>query len=306
MIIKVENNENVNKRLDVFIKENTNLSRTYIATLIDEGYVSVNDTDIYKPSYKTKLNDVIDIEEKEIEVIDASPEDIPLNIIYEDDDILIVDKPRGMVVHPSNGHNSGTLVNAIMYHCKDKLSTINGVIRPGIVHRIDKDTSGILCVCKNDESHKDIAKQFFEHTNIRRYRAIVKGVIDIDSDYIDKPIGRDKRNRLKMAVVPGGKEAKTKFTVLKRFKNYTYIECELYTGRTHQIRVHMKDLGFPVLGDTLYGKVDRNFQDLDGQVLHAKYLELTHPCTKERMKFDSDLPDYFNDVLNKINSLDEK
>lgn len=298
MILHVDIDDKINIRLDSFIKNYSDLSRTYIASLIEEGYVTVNDNIVEKSSYKTKLNDIINVTEKKIEVLDIVPENLPLDILYEDDDILIINKARGMVVHPSNGHESGTLVNAVMYHCKDKLSSINGVIRPGIVHRIDKDTSGILCICKNDESHKSIAAQFKEHSNIRKYLAIVKGEITKDSGEINKPIGRDKRNRLRMAVDRDGKEAITRYKVLKKFTGYTYIECELLTGRTHQIRVHMKDMGYPLLGDLLYGKVDRNFKELDGQVLHAYYLELNHPRTNERMVFESDLPDYFKEILN--------
>lgn len=305
MILNVDSDDKVNIRLDSFIKSYSELSRTYIASLIDEGYVTVNDNIVEKASYKTKFNDVINVTEKEIEVLDIEAENLPLDILYEDDDILIINKERGMVVHPSNGHESGTLVNAIMYHCKDKLSSINGVIRPGIVHRIDKDTSGILCICKNDESHKNIAEQFKEHSNVRKYLAIVKGEITKDSGEIDKPIGRDKRNRLRMAVDKDGKEAITKFKVLKRFSGYTYIECELLTGRTHQIRVHMKDMGYPLLGDLLYGKVDRNFKDLDGQILHAYYLEFNHPRTNERMIFKSDLPEYFTNILSQLEGNNE-
>lgn len=305
MTLIVDDNDKTNQRIDSFIKNYSSLSRTYISTLIEEGYVKVNDVVIVKPSYKTKLNDNIDITEKEIKTLDIVPEDIPLNIVYEDEDILIIDKERGMVVHPSNGHQSGTLVNAIMYHCRDNLSSINGVIRPGIVHRIDKDTSGILCICKNDESHKNIAKQFSEHSNIRKYYAIVKGEIINNTGTIDKPIGRDKRNRLRMSVSPTGKEAITKYRVLKRFKNYTYIECELMTGRTHQIRVHMKDMGYPLLGDLTYGRVDKNFRDLDGQMLHAYYLEINHPRNNERVVFKSNLPEYFEKVLEKLEHIDE-
>ena len=299
-MLLIVDDDKVNIRLDVFIKENSNFSRTYVSTLIEEGYVSVNDKIVNKPSYKTKINDKIDIIEREIEILNIEPENLKLNILYEDDDILIVDKERGMVVHPSNGHYDGTLVNAIMYHCKGNLSSINGVIRPGIVHRIDKDTSGILCICKNDESHKNVALQFANHTNVRRYKAIIKGNISKDFGIINKPIGRDKRNRLKMSVEDNGKSAITNYKVLKRFNGYTYIECELLTGRTHQIRVHMKDLGHPLLGDLVYGKVDKNFKNLDGQVLHAYYLEFNHPRTNERMKFESELPEYFNDILYKL------
>lgn len=305
MRLIVDKTDFINKRLDNFIKENSELSRTYIASLIEDGYVKVNDVIVCKPSYKTKELDVIDFEERENTTLDVVPENIPLKIIYEDDDILIIDKERGMVVHPSNGHHSGTLVNAIMYHCKDNLSSINGVIRPGIVHRIDKDTSGILCVCKNDESHKSIAKQFSEHSNIRKYFAITKGAISKGSGTIEKPIGRDKRNRLRMAVDTNGKEAITKYKVIKKYKDYSYIECELLTGRTHQIRVHMKDMGYPLLGDLTYGKVDRNFKELNGQILHAHYLEFSHPRTNERVSFESKLPDYFVSILDKLDKVNE-
>lgn len=303
MILNVDNEKDINKRLDVYIKENSSFSRTYIDLLIKEGYVKVNDILITKSSYKTKLSDNIDITEKEVTKLDLNPEDIPLNIIYEDDDILIIDKERGMVVHPSNGHSNNTLVNAILYHCNDNLSSINGVIRPGIVHRIDKDTSGILCICKNDSSHKNIAAQFAEHSNIRKYKAIVRGNMKQEEGVIEKSIGRDKRNRLRMAIDENGKNAITEYKVIERFESYTLIECNLKTGRTHQIRVHMKDLGYPLLGDLVYGKVDKNFKDLNGQILHAYYLELNHPTTNERMAFESKLPKYFEDVLDKIRKL---
>ena len=300
MILFLNNENDINKRLDIFIKENTDLSRTYIDSLIKEAYVKVNDVVVLKSSYKTKINDVIDITEKEVVDLDLKPENIPLNILYEDEDILIIDKDRGMVVHPSNGHLSGTLVNAILYHCKDNLSSINGVIRPGIVHRIDKDTSGILCICKNDLSHKNIAKQFADHSNIRKYKAIVRGNVSQNEGVINKPIGRDKRNRLRMAVDKNGKEAITEYKVIERYNNYTLIECNLKTGRTHQIRVHMKDLGHPLLGDLVYGKPDKNFKELNGQMLHAYYLEIDHPRTNERLVFKSELPEYFVKVLDKI------
>lgn len=300
MILFVDNENDINKRLDIFIKENTDLSRTYIDSLIKGAYVKVNDIVVLKSSYKTRINDIIDITEKEVVELDLKPENIPLNILYEDEDILIIDKVRGMVVHPSNGHLSGTLVNAILYHCKDNLSSINGVIRPGIVHRIDKDTSGILCICKNDLSHKNIAKQFAEHSNVRKYKAIVRGNILQNEGVIIKPIGRDKRNRLRMAVDKDGKEAITEYKVLERYNNYTLIECNLMTGRTHQIRVHMKDFGHPLLGDLVYGKPDKNFKELNGQMLHAYYLEINHPRTDERLAFESKLPKYFMEVLNKI------
>lgn len=295
----VSENE-IGTRLDVFLAQKLDVSRNYASILVDEGYVFVNDVEASKVSYKIKLNDKIEVEEKETEVLNVESENVPLNILYEDNDILIINKIRGMVVHPSLGHEKGTLVNAIMHHCKDNLSTINGVIRPGIVHRIDKDTSGVLCICKNDKAHNDIALQFQEHTNVRKYLAIVKGVVKDDEGFIDEPILRDKKNRKRYAVDKNGKVAKTFYKVLKRFENYTYVECELFTGRTHQIRVHMAHIGHPLLGDMIYGRKDNNFKDLDGQILHAYYLELTHPGTKERIKFETDIPDYFKEILDKL------
>ena len=214
-----------------------------------------------------------------------------------------VNKPRGMVVHPAPGHQNGTLVNAIMFHCKNNLSGINGVIRPGIVHRIDKDTSGVLCICKNDFSHNNISKQFQEHTNIRKYVAIVKGLIKDDAGTIDNFLNRDKKNRLRMAVCDIGKRAITKYKIIERFKNHTYIECELLTGRTHQIRAHMRHIGHPLLGDLLYGGFDDKFKNLDGQILHAKFLEISHPKTNERISFTAEIPEYFREILNKIKKI---
>ena len=300
MIIIVDSDDKTNIRIDILLSQKLDLSRTYVSRLIDEGYVFVNDSELDKPSYKTKLNDKIEVLDREEEVLNVKPENIPLDIMYEDDDILIINKERGMVVHPSNGHLNSTLVNALMYHCKDKLSSINGVIRPGIVHRIDKDTSGLLCVCKNDFSHNAISNQFFLHTNIRKYKAIVKGNISDDEGVVDKPIGRDKKNRMRMSIVENGKSAKTYYKVLKRYNNFTYIECELFTGRTHQIRVHMKYLGHPLLGDLVYGNKSDKFDDVLGQVLHAYYLEFNHPRTNERMKFTSDLPEYFKNIIKRL------
>ena len=307
MEYNINDEKDTNIRIDTYIKNNSDFSRTYIVTLIDEGFVAINGKVVNKASYKTKLNDCIIVTEKKIEVLDVKEENIPLNILYEDDDILIIDKERGMVVHPSNGHYSGTLVNAVMYHCKSNLSSINGVIRPGIVHRIDKDTSGILCICKNDNSHKNIAEQFANHSNRRKYKAIVRGKIIKDEGIIEKPIGRDKRNRLKMSIADNGKLAKTYYRVIDRYElnnnYYTLIECELHTGRTHQIRVHMKDMGFPILGDLVYGRVDKNFKSVNGQILHAYYLEFNHPKTNERLVFESDLPNYFVEILNKLSKI---
>lgn len=300
MILIVNDKNNINIRLDIYIAEHTDFTRSFVSNNIKDGKVTVNGEVINKNSYQVKLSDVIFIEDDVVKELDVCPEDLYIDIKYEDDDILIVNKERGMVVHPSNGHQTGTLVNAVMAHCKDKLSSINGVIRPGIVHRIDKDTSGLLCICKNDKSHKSIAKQFMEHTNIRKYKTIVKGRIKEDSGIIKNFISRDKKNRLRMAVNPEGKLAITEYQVLERFKDYTYVECSLKTGRTHQIRVHMKHIGHPVLGDKLYSSVDKNFKDVDGQVLHAYYMEFNHPNTNDRVKFELDLPIYFNEILEKL------
>lgn len=297
MNIIVDTIDKVNIRIDVFLKDTLDLSRNYVEKVIESGNLKVLGVVIDKPSYKTRLGDMIEFTELPSTLLSAEPENLPLDIIYEDDDILIVDKKRGMVVHPSAGHNSGTLVNAVLYHSKGKLSDINGVLRPGIVHRIDKDTSGILCICKNDVAHKSIASQFSNHTNVRKYKAIVKGVIKKDEGIIEKPIGRDKNNRLRMAIDKNGKNASTEYKVIKRYDNYTYIECNLHTGRTHQIRVHMKDLGHPLLGDMTYGRPDKNFPNLQGQILHAYYLKIMHPRTHKTIEFESEVPPYFKEIL---------
>ena len=300
MKLIIDNKDKVNIRIDVYIKDNSKYSRSYIEKMIDGGLVKVDGNVIDKSSYKTRINDIIEFEPLPQRTITAVPENIPLDILYEDNDILIINKARGMVVHPSNGHENGTLVNAVMYHCKDNLSTINGVIRPGIVHRIDKDTSGILCICKNDIAHTNISEQFAKHTNVRKYKAIVKGVIKNDEGIINKSIARDTKNRLRMAISKNGKNAITKYKVLKRYDKYTYIECELLTGRTHQIRVHMKYLGYPLLGDPIYGRKDSTFPNLDGQLLHAYYLKIKHPKDGRDMEFESNLPLYFVEVLARL------
>ena len=303
MYLKIEDNNFINNRLDQYLSENLEYSRNYIKKLINENYVLINNEVINKPSYKLKINDEIYIKDIEVKELNINPVDIKINVVYDDDELLIINKERGMVVHPSNGHYDDTLVNAIMYHYKDRLSDINGVLRPGIVHRIDKDTSGLLCICKTNFAHNEIAKQFKEHTNIRKYICICKGLIKNDTGIIEEPIGRDKNNRIKYTIDKiNGKFAKTEYKVIKRYNNYTFIECTLYTGRTHQIRVHMKSIGHPLLGDLVYGNKDKNFNDLEGQILHAKYLEFTKPSNGERLKFDSDIPDYFNDVLERINN----
>ncbi|MGI6206177.1 MAG: RluA family pseudouridine synthase [Anaerovoracaceae bacterium] len=274
------------------------MTRSYVQKLLAEGCVSAGDGAKAVKNYKVRTGDRFVVTVPEPETIDAEPENIPLDIVYEDDDLLVVNKPRGMVVHPAPGNHSGTLVNALMYHCGGSLSTINGVIRPGIVHRIDKDTSGLLVVAKSDAAHEGLAEQFAVHSIIRNYRAVVYNNIKEDEGTIDANIGRSSRDRKKMAVVPRGKgrRAVTHYRVLERAGAFTYIECVLETGRTHQIRVHMADAGHPLLGDPVYGPKKRAF-GIEGQVLHAKVLGFVHPITGELLKFDSELPDYFKNAM---------
>ena len=287
-----EANERLDKALSLF---RSDLSRTYIGKLIDEGKVLVNNKQ-EKASYKVKENDEITLLEIEETKSDIKEEDIPLDIVYEDDDIMIINKVQGMVVHPANGHYSGTLVNALMYQA-DSLSSINGVVRPGIVHRIDKDTSGLICIAKNDNAHHFLAEQLKDHTMAREYIALVRGVIKENSGTIDMPIGRDKKDRQKMAVVKDGKPATTHFQVIERFNDHTLVKCQLVSGRTHQIRVHMSAINHPVEGDPLYA--GRNYDKLykNGQLLTAYKLKLIHPTTKKEMVFEIELPDYFKEIL---------
>lgn len=284
------------KRIDVYISRfRDDLSRSQVQKLITDGKVTVNGKNI-KSNYRLREKDIIDIEIPDPEPLDIEAEDISLNILYEDSDVIVIDKPQGMVVHPAPGHYSGTVVNALMYHCKDSLSGINGCMRPGIVHRIDMNTSGIIVAAKSDAAHKSLAVQFAEHSINRRYRAIVVGNIKEDTLTVDKPIGRNPRDRKKMAVVEGGKRAVTHFTVLERFGKYTYIEASLETGRTHQIRVHMAYSGHPLLGDNIYGSEKQPYK-LMGQVLHAGVLGFVHPATGEYMEFRSEVPEYFEKLL---------
>lgn len=274
------------------------ISRTTATKMIDDSLVFVNGKN-EKSSYKVRTGDVLIVEELETKELVIKKEDIPLDIVYEDSDILIINKPQGMVVHPANGHWEGTLVNAIMHHCDD-LSGINGVIRPGIVHRIDKDTSGLICVAKNDEAHNFLAEQLKDHTMNREYYALVKGLIKENSGEINMPIARSKFDRKKMAVdKENGKHSLTYFKVIQRFANHTLIQCKLSTGRTHQIRVHMAYIGHPIEGDTVYGtranKVYKN-----GQLLTAYKLSLIHPRSKELMTFEIELPDYFKEIIEKL------
>ncbi|MGI6010364.1 MAG: RluA family pseudouridine synthase [Ruminococcus sp.] len=275
------------------------VSRSYLQKLIKEGYVTVNDK-IEKASFKLNSQDVVMVTLPDEEPPDILPENIPLSILYEDSELLVVDKPKGMVVHPSAGHSSGTLVNALLYHCAGQLSGINGIQRPGIVHRIDKDTTGALVVCKTDRAHQSLALQLKDHTITRRYRAIVLHNIKNDTGTINAPIGRHPVDRKKMAVnEKNGKNAVTHYRVLERFGDYTYIECRLETGRTHQIRVHMSHIGHPLLGDDVYGPAKCPF-NLQGQCLHAMVLGFMHPVTGEYMEFTAPLPEYFNQLLQKL------
>ena len=272
------------------------LSRSYIQKIIKEGAVYVNGIPV-KASYKVAEEDVVEFEIPDASVPDIKAENIPLDIIYEDKDLIVVNKPKGMVVHPAPGHYSGTLVNALMYHCKSELSGINGVMRPGIVHRIDRDTTGSVIVCKNDVAHAHIAEQLKVHSITRKYHAICHGVIKEDAGTINATIGRHPQDRKKMAVnVPNGKEAITHYRVLKRFKKYTYVECELETGRTHQIRVHMASIGHPLLGDEVYANRKTNYK-LQGQTLHAKVLGFEHPTTHIYQETDAPMPECFMHLL---------
>ena len=290
------------KRLDKFLQEkDLNITRSYIKTLIEEGYVKVNEEKV-KSGYSLKKDDVVDITIKEDETCDINPENISLDIVYEDDDIIIVNKPKGMVVHPANGNYTGTLVNALMYSHKDKLSSINGSIRPGIVHRIDKDTSGILVVAKNDEAHKKLSSIFKVHDIKREYIALVKGIVKEDRLDINLPIGRSAKDRKKMAVTnKNSREAITHIEVLERFyaSNVTLLKATLETGRTHQIRVHMSYMHHPIVGDEVYGKKDPKFK-VTGQMLHAKLLGFKHPTTNEYVEFESEIPEYFKDILDTL------
>ena len=288
------------ERIDKYLSEQLeDMTRSHIQKLIKENMVRVNGMAV-KSNFKLSASDQIEVEIPELKEPDILPENIPLDILYEDQEILVVNKPKGMVVHPAPGHYTGTLVNAIMYHCKDNLSGINGVMRPGIVHRIDMDTTGSLLICKNDRAHQALAEQLKEHSITRKYHAIVHGRLKEDEGTIDKPIGRHPIDRKKMSVhCTNGREAITHYRVLKRFQQFTYIECQLETGRTHQIRVHMSSIGHPILGDQIYGPAKCPYK-LQGQTLHAKVLGITHPTTGEYMEFDAPLPDYFQGLLEKM------
>jgi 23S rRNA pseudouridine1911/1915/1917 synthase len=287
MTIELEHaGERIDKALSTIQEE---WSRSQISNWVTDGVIKVNGEDV-KPKYKVKIGDVIEVNVPEPESLEVIPEDLNLEIVYEDQDVLVVNKPKGMVVHPAPGHLSGTLVNGLMHHCKD-LSGINGVLRPGIVHRIDKDTSGLLMVAKNDHAHHSLVEQLVNKTVTRKYTAVVHGHIAHDKGTIDAPIGRDSKDRQKQAVVDNGKHAVTHFHVMERLGNYTLVECRLETGRTHQIRVHMNYIGFPLVGDPKYGP--RKTIDFGGQVLHAGVLGFVHPTTEEYLEFEVPLPEDF-------------
>lgn len=285
-------------RVDAYLSSSLNITRSHAEKLLIDGNVLLLGRPLSK-SYKVKNGDVLNVTIPDAEPLNVEPENIPLDIVYEDDFLLVVNKPKGMVVHPAAGNYSGTLVNALLYHCKDSLSGINGVMRPGIVHRIDKDTSGLLMVAKNDAAHNFLAEQIKEHSFVREYEAVVHGIIKEDSGTVNAPIGRHPVKRKQMAVTAeNSKEAVTHYSVLSRGNAFTHIKCKLETGRTHQIRVHMAYLGHAVAGDEVYGprKVAPN---LNGQCLHAKKLGFIHPETRQYMEFETELPDYFKNFLSK-------
>lgn len=293
-------------RLDVFVSEQFDLTRSAAQKLIEEGHVFLGDKTALK-KYKIKAHDEVRVEKPEPCVIDAIPQNIPLDILFEDDDVIVVNKSQGMVVHPAAGNPDGTLVNALMYHTGGNLSAINGIIRPGIVHRIDKDTSGILVVAKNNDAHLSLAEQIKEHSVTREYLCLIHGGVSWDSLTVDKPIDRDPKDRKKMlAGVSGGRHAVTHFFVETRYRGYTLLRCRLETGRTHQIRVHLKSIGKHIVGDPLYGlKVDTlaKTNHIEGQLLHAEKLGFVHPRTKTYVEFVQEVPPYFLCILNKLEVL---
>ncbi len=292
--------EDINKRIDHYLNDELeDISRSALQKLIDKGNITVNGKSVNK-NYKLRQGDIIEVEIPEPEGVNIEAENIPLDILYEDSDLIVVNKPQDMVVHPAPGHYSGTLVNALMYHCGDNLSGINGVLRPGIVHRIDKDTSGVLVIAKSDLAHKGLSEQLAEHSMNRIYNAIVYNGFDEDGGTVSTLIGRSQNDRKKMAVLrTGGRNAVTHYKVIERMGKFTLVELKLETGRTHQIRVHMAHIGHPLLGDPVYGPKKQVF-NLQGQVLHAKVLGFIHPRTGEYMEFETELPEYFNKLIYRL------
>lgn len=290
--------EDSGKRIDKYISDNiAELTRSAVQGIISKNGITADGKAVSK-NYKIKGTETIEVEIPEAEPMDAVPEDIPIEIVYEDDDLLVVNKPKGMVVHPAHGNYHGTLVNALLFHCGESLSGINGVIRPGIVHRIDKNTSGLLIVAKNDKSHLHLAEQIKAHSFTREYEAIVSGSLKQESGTVDAPIGRHKTDRKKMCVTAeNSRNAVTHYSLIKQYGGYAHIKCRLETGRTHQIRVHMAYIGNAVLGDDVYGKA---YKGIEGQCLHARKIGFIHPSTEEYMEFTSELPDYFKSIINKL------
>lgn len=293
----IQKDENI--RVDKLLSERfPDLSRANIQRLIEQGKITLNGGKL-RPSYKGKIGDIIQIEDEEPKEIELKPENIPLDVLYEDNDIIVINKAKGMVVHPGNGNPDGTLVNAILAKCKDSLSGIGGEIRPGIVHRLDKDTSGVIIVAKNDKAHMELSRQIQAREVKKIYWALVRGIIKENEATINMPIGRSTKDRKKMAVRKDGKEAITHFKVLKRWGAYTLLEVHIETGRTHQIRVHLSQIGYPVVGDAVYSNGKNPF-GVEGQMLHAKSIEFMHPTKKEKLKIEAPLPEYFVEVLNKL------
>ena len=293
----IQKDENI--RVDKLLSERfPDLSRANIQRLIEQGKITLNGGKL-RPSYKGKIGDIIQIEDEEPKEIELKPENIPLDVLYEDNDIIVINKAKGMVVHPGNGNPDGTLVNAILAKCKDSLSGIGGEIRPGIVHRLDKDTSGVIIVAKNDKAHMELSRQIQAREVKKIYWALVRGIIKENEATINMPIGRSTKDRKKMAVRKDGKEAITHFKVLKRWGAYTLLEIHIETGRTHQIRVHLSQIGYPVVGDAVYSNGKNPF-GVEGQMLHAKSIEFMHPTKKEKLKIEAPLPEYFVEVLNKL------
>ena len=300
----IPTDKEIGMRLDAFVAEREEITRSAIQKLIEKGNIKVNDC-LSKKSYKIEAGDVIEIDIPEPEEISVMSEEIELSVVYEDSDLIVVNKPKGMVVHPAPGNYSGTLVNALLWHCKGSLSGINGEIRPGIVHRIDKDTSGLLVVAKNDKAHNSLAAQIKAHSCLRTYEALVVGNMKEDSGIVNAPIARHPYDRKKMAIVTGGREAVTHWEVINRYDGYTHLRLRLETGRTHQIRVHMSSIGHPVFCDEVYGglhtKTEQiNASKINGQCLHARTLGFVHPTSGEEMSFESELPEYFTTLLGKL------
>lgn len=294
----------IGKRIDRFLSEQlSGMTRSAAQHLLANGAVTMDGTTL-KKNYKLIGGETVAVVMPQLRDVDIIAENIPIDIVYEDTDIIVINKPRGMVVHPAAGNWSGTLVNALMYHCGDRLSGINGEHRPGIVHRIDKDTSGLLVVAKNDAAHQSLAAQIAAHTAYRGYQAIVVGSLRLEQGTIDKPIARHKTDRKKMAVIEGGRVAVTHYTVIKHYHGYTHVAFQLETGRTHQIRVHMASVGHPIIGDPLYGLKKDRFSDIGGQCLHAVELSLVHPKTAEALHFSAPLPDYFQEILEKLECME--